>query len=236
MGIVYGTSNLFMKSTLRAFGDLKVEGKENVPRKGALIVVSNHLSDIDPGLLNVIIPRRVQFMAKADLFQIPIVAHLFKAYGAYPIREDGREFYSINQSLRILKHNGVMGIFPEGAKNPDALGRAMLGAGIIATLSGAPILPVGITGTEKMGNWLRVCYPKGKFKITIGEPFTPQPVNKQRLRAHVERVTDRIMESIAALLPERRRGVYHENWEGERSYTSPPDWWKTKLNNAKQND
>jgi 1-acyl-sn-glycerol-3-phosphate acyltransferase len=129
-----------------------------------------------------------------------------------------------------------MGIVPEGAKNPEALGRAMLGAGLIATLSGAPILPVGITGTEKMGNWLRLCYPKGQFRIIIGEPFTPPPTNRRGLRKHVESVTDTIMENIASLLPERLRGVYHENWEGERGYTSPPDWWKTKLNNAKQND
>ena len=229
MGIVYGTSNLLLKSALKVFGDWEVDGKENVPKDGALIVVANHLSDIDAGILNASIPRRVEFMAKADLFERPILSHLFRAYGAFPISENGREFHSINQSLNILNHNRVMGIFPEGAKNPTSLGRAMLGTAMIAMMSGAPILPVGITGTEVVGNWLRICYPKGTFRITIGRPFLVPTAKDGRYRKNVESATDIIMEEIAALLPESHRGVYHSDWQGERSYTSPTQWWEEQL-------
>ncbi|PZC50982.1 MAG: 1-acyl-sn-glycerol-3-phosphate acyltransferase [Chloroflexi bacterium] len=231
MGIVYETSNLLFRGAISVFGDLEVTGKENVPRKGALIVVSNHLSDTDPGILNASIPRRVQYMAKADLFRNPLVHHLFRAYGAFPINETGQEHYSINESLRILSRNGAMGIFPEGAKNPNSLGRAMLGTALIAMLSGAPILPIGITGTESLGNFFRLCYPKGHFKITIGEPFIPRDSGRSRLRENVEALTDTIMEHIAALLPERYRGIYDSAWKGERSYTSPPDWLINRLTN-----
>ena len=230
MGIVYATSNLLLKSLLRIFGDWEVNGKENVPRKGALIIVANHISDIDAGILIASIPRRIEFMAKADLFQKPIISQFFRACGAFPINESGKEFYSINHSLHILNRNGAIGIFPEGAKNPTALGQAMLGSAMIAMMSGAPILPVGIIGTESVGNGLRVCYPRGTFRITIGKPFSIPDVSQIRRREHLESATDTIMKQIAALLPERYRGVYHNAWKGERSYTSPPKWWDVNLN------
>jgi 1-acyl-sn-glycerol-3-phosphate acyltransferase len=223
MGIVYATSNLLLKSLLRIFGDWEVNGKENVPRIGALIIVANHISDIDAGILSASIPRRVAFMAKSDLFQKPIISQLARAYGAFPINENGREFYSINRSLYILNRNGALGIFPEGAKNPTALGEAMLGSGMIAMMSGAPILPVGIIGTESVGNGLRVCYPRGTFRITIGKPFSVPGARENRRRENVESATDTTMKQIAALLPERYRGVYHNAWTGKRSYTSPPE-------------
>ena len=231
MGIVYATSNLLLKSLLRIFGDWEVNGKENVPRKGALIIVANHISDIDAGILNASIPRRVEFMAKADLFQKPIISQFFRAYGAFPINESGKEFYSINHSLHILDQDGAIGIFPEGAKNPTALGQAMLGSAMIAMMSGAPILPVGITGTESVGDGIRIFYPKGTFRITIGKPFSAPVVRGKRLRTNVETTTDIIMKQIAALLPERYRGVYHNAWKGKRSYSSPPEWSNLKLNN-----
>ena len=231
MGIVYASSNILLKSLLRIFGDWEVNGKENVPRTGALIIVANHISDIDGGILNASIPRRVELMAKAELFEKPIISQLWKAYGAFPINESGREFYSINHSLHILNRNGVIGIFPEGAKNPTALGQAMLGSALIAMISGAPILPVGITGTESVGDGIRICYPKGTFKITIGKPFSAPVVKDKRLRKNIETTTDIIMKQIAALLPERHRGVYHNDWEGKRSYTSPPKWSNVKQDN-----
>ena len=166
MGVVYGTSNLLLKSAFGTFGDLRVSGKENVPRRGALIVVANHLSDIDPALLNACIPRKVRYMAKAEFFEKPVVSQFFKAYGAFPINETGREFYAIKRSLSILDHNEAMGIFPEGAKNPS-VGRAMLGTAMIAMMSGAPILPIGITGTERISSWRKMCYPRGKFLSLI---------------------------------------------------------------------
>ena len=230
MGIIYATTNLLLRSVLRIFGDWKVSGRDNVPRKGALIIVANHISDIDALILNASIPRRVEFMAKAELFQNPIISHLSRAYGAFPINENGMEFYSINHSLAILKRNGALGIFPEGAKNPTALGEAMLGSTIIAMKSGASILPVGIIGTESVGNGLRMCCPRGTFRINIGKPFSVPDARENRLRANIESATVTIMNQIAALLPERYRGVYHNDWKGERSYTSPPKWSDARMN------
>jgi 1-acyl-sn-glycerol-3-phosphate acyltransferase len=101
---------------------------------------------------------------------------------------------------------------------------------MIAMKSGAQILPVGIIGTESVGNGLRICYPRGTFRITIGKPFSVPDAKENRLRENIESATDTIMKQIAALLPERNRGVYHNDWKGERSYTSPQKWLTEKLN------
>jgi len=228
LGVVYGTSNLLIKSAIGAFGDLQVTGKENVPKKGALIVVANHLSDIDPAVINVCLPRRVRFMAKAEFFEKPIISHLFKAYGAFPINENGREFFAINESLNILNRNGAMGIFPEGAKNP-VVGKAMLGTAMIAVMSGAPLLPIGIVGTESIGSLRKICYPRGKFRINIGKPFHPQTGPGMNFKENMKCLTDKIMRRIVELLPENYQGEYHPDWQGKRTYTSPPNWWRRTI-------
>ena len=224
MNLVYGTSIFMLRRSLKLFSNWTVEGSENVPEQGSLLVVGNHLSNMDPGLLSASFPRQIQFMAKNGLFTNPIARRFFLAYGAFPIAENGKEFSSIQKSLDILGKGGVVGMFPEGGRNPSGLGKAMLGAGMIAIRSGVPILPVAITGTENLSHWIRVCYPTGSLNVKIGKPFSVTTYKTKKLRDNLESVTDTIMENIAELLPQEYRGVYSENWEGSRSYTSPPQW------------
>jgi 1-acyl-sn-glycerol-3-phosphate acyltransferase len=222
MNLVYASSIFMLKNSLRCFANWTVTGTENVPEKGALIVVGNHLSNVDPGLLSASVPRRIRFMAKQRLFANPIAGAFFRAYGAISISGNGKEFSSIQKCLSILKKDEVIGMFPEGGRNPYGLGKAMLGAGMIAMRSGARILPVGITGTEILEHPLRVCYPTGSLNVNIGKPFTVAPSKTKNMKTNLEDITDQIMENIASLLPQEYRGVYSENWEGTRSYTSPP--------------
>ena len=222
MNLVYGTSIFMLRHSLKLFSNWTVEGIENVPEQGSILVVGNHLSNVDPGLLSASFPRQIQFMAKHTLFANPIARRFFLAYGAFPISDNGKEFSSIQKSLDILGTGGVVGMFPEGGRNPSGLGKAMLGAGMIAIRSGVPVLPVDITGTENLGHWIRVCNPTGSLNVKIGKPFNVTTSKTKKVRDNLENVADTIMENIAALLPQEYRGVYSENWEGTRSYTSPP--------------
>ena len=222
MNLIYETSIFMLRRSLKLFSNWTVEGIENVPKRGSILLVGNHLSNMDPGLLSASFPRQIQFMAKHTLFANPIARRFFLAYGAFPISENGKEFSSIQKSLDILGRGGVVGMFPEGGRNPSGLGKAMLGAGMIAIRSGVPVLPVAITGTENLGHWIRVCNPTGSLNVKIGKPFNVTTSKTKKVRNNLENVADTIMGNIAALLPEEYRGVYSENWEGTRSYTSPP--------------
>ena len=208
MGVVYGLSNTLMRGALRIFGDWKVEGLENVPPMGPLIVVSNHQSNMDPPILAASIPRKITFMAKRGLFRNPVASHFFKAYGAFPLNESGNDLGAIQRSVRLLDKDAALGIFPEGTRSPGAMRRAIPGIALIALRSRAPILPVGIVGTEVIGPPWQVAMPKGAFTIKIGQPFTIPHMEGKIVRGQLDAVTTMIMERVAALLPESYRGAY----------------------------
>ena len=208
MGVVYGVSNMLVRGALRIFGDWKVEGLEYVPPMGPLIIVSNHQSNMDPPILAASIPRRMTFMAKRGLFHNPLASSFLKAYGAFPLNQSGNDLGAIQRSLRILAKDGVIAIFPEGTRSPNAMRKAIPGISMIALRSRAPILPVGIVGTEVIGPPWQVAMPRGTFSITIGQPFTLPHMEGAIVRGQMEAITTMIMERVASLLPKSYRGVY----------------------------
>ena len=208
MGVVYNMSNTLLRGALRIFGEWKVEGLENVPPMGPLIIVSNHQSNMDPPLLGASIPRKITFMAKRGLFKNPAASQFFKAYGAFPLNESGNDLGAIQRSVRLLDRDAALGIFPEGTRSPGAMKRAIPGIALIALRSRAPILPVGIVGTEVIGPPWQVAVPKGTFTVTIGQPFTIPHMEGNIVRGQLEAITTMIMERVAALLPESYRGTY----------------------------
>ena len=208
MGLVYGTATFLLRGALRLFGDWQVEGRECVPPKGPLLVVSNHQSNMDPPILSASIPRRITFMAKRGLFHNPVASYFLKAYGAFPLNQNGGDLAAIQRSIQLLSRDAAMVIFPEGTRSPRAMRKAIPGIALVALRSGAPILPVGITGTERIGPPWQVAIPTGEFRVKIGQPFSIPPMEGRVGREQLEAITTMIMERVADLLPECYRGVY----------------------------
>ena len=208
MGFVYQTSNILFRGALSIFGHWEVEGSECVPPKGPIIVASNHQSNLDPPLLAVSIPRPINYMAKPGLFANPIASMFLRAYGAFPLDPQGRDLKAIQQSIKMLNENKVLAVFPEGTRSPGGMRKAIPGIAMIAMRPGAPILPVGITGTEVIGPPWQIAMPKGRFKVNIGEPFSIPSLEGKINRTHLESITTMIMHRVASLLPENYRGVY----------------------------
>lgn len=208
MDIVYPVSNTLQRLTLRLFADYKVTGQEKVPRQGPLIIVANHQSNLDPPLIGASIPRRAWFLAKQGVFRGPIVHWFLKNYGAFPLDRGAADVRAYRWALNKLAQGQAMAIYPEGTRSRGAMRKAKTGIIRLALKAQAPLLPVGITGTERIGSWMRAVNPTGKIRVNIGEPFHLPPIRGRPSTEDLESLTNMVMRRIAALLPESYHGVY----------------------------
>ncbi|MFC2012075.1 lysophospholipid acyltransferase family protein [Chloroflexota bacterium] len=187
----------------------KVTGKKNIPRKGALLIVSNHLNNADPPLLSVSLKRTTWFMAKKELFETGWSNYFISGFGAFPVHRGKLDRKALRESEKILSEGKALVMFPEASRSKNAqLQQAFPGSALIAVRSGASILPVGISGTEKMIGFWPIRLPK--VKVNIGQPFYLPPVDGKVTGEKLDELTDFIMEHIAELLPEKYRGHYKD--------------------------
>ena len=185
----------------------KVTGRENVPRSGAFIVVSNHRSNVDPPVLGAAIARRrIRFMAKVELFKMPF-GIIIKLWDAFPVRRFEADLGAMLTAERILKHGGVIGMFPEGTRSrTGAMGSFHAGTAVIALHTGSTVLPCAMTGTENLTSPLKIL-KRCRVNVNIGEPIALDPIRRPT-EAQVSELTARIQAAIVALLPESHRPAY----------------------------
>jgi len=127
----------------------RIYGAEQVPRKGALIVVANHASDFDPLIVSNCVDRPVSYMAKEELFQVPGLSQAIRLYGAYPVKRGSADRSAIRAALQQLENGWAVGIFLQGSRTVDArIPDPKLGAALIAAKAQVPLLPVSLWGTE----------------------------------------------------------------------------------------
>jgi 1-acyl-sn-glycerol-3-phosphate acyltransferase len=176
----------------------KVIDAHHVPQEGPVILCSNHISNWDPPLIGVSCPRQVCFMAKEELFKIPVLGFLIKRLGAYPVRRGAGDRAAIRKTLEILGQNKVIVIFPEGHRSKTGeLGEGKTGAALFALKSEAQVVPMAIIGSYK---WFR------PLEVRFGEPIPLEEYRKQKITSQLlQELTDLIMERIDSL--RKGRGV-----------------------------
>jgi 1-acyl-sn-glycerol-3-phosphate acyltransferase len=138
---------------------LRVIGRENVPAHGAVVLCANHTSLLDPPLLGTPLQRKVHFMAKAELFDIPLLGTIISKVGAFPVKRGGVSKESIRLAISLLKEGSMMGIFPEGTRS-NAGGMGKKGAASLALKSGATVVPVAIIGSYSLFRPMKIVYGK----------------------------------------------------------------------------
>jgi len=186
----------------------RVRGKGNVPSQGPLLIIANHLNLADPPLLWVSLNRKVVFMAKEELFRHPFPGYFIRGFGAFPVRRGQMAREALRQASQALARGQALVMFPEGVRSHGSrLRRAFPGSALIALRSGAPILPVGITGTEKIKGvaWL---LRRPQITVNIGHPFHLTAASHKLTKAELAELTSNIMGHIAELLPPEYRGHY----------------------------
>jgi len=171
----------------------EVKGEENLPVEGPVIVTANHISYWDPVVVGCALSRQVFFMAKAELFRIPVLATVIRWLGAFPVHRHRLDRQALRRAQEKLEKGHVLGVFPEGTRSKtDALLKPHLGAALLAVKYGVPVLPVALQGTRG------VC---AKVRVRIGRPLRfagegGEKPSKERL----ESAAQEIMEQIGALL------------------------------------
>jgi 1-acyl-sn-glycerol-3-phosphate acyltransferase len=183
--------------------------------EGPLIIVSNHLSWIDIPLLGLCFRRRIAFMGKKEYFHSPFHRFLMRAFGGFTVERGVVDRTALDVADAVLKDGRALGMFPEGTRSRTLqLQRGRLGAAFLASRSDAFILPVGVSGTEKIRRRYedkRMLLHRPRVTVNIGEPFKVARAEGKLNRRQLVTSTETIMRRVADLLPEDYRGVYKDS-------------------------
>jgi 1-acyl-sn-glycerol-3-phosphate acyltransferase len=198
---------------LSAVARVRVEVDGDLPQAGPLIVVANHMSNADPplvaGWLTPLLGRQMHILAKEALFIGPI-GGILRRLGATPVKSGGSDIEAYRVARGVLDRGEILCIFPEGTRSPDGvMAEPKPGVAMLATRSGVPILPVGVSGSDQfLGRGRRFPRLGTRISLRVGRPFTIALDPAQPRRQQIQTASDEIMRHVAALTDERHRGRY----------------------------
>ncbi|MDH7481381.1 MAG: lysophospholipid acyltransferase family protein [Armatimonadota bacterium] len=185
-------------------GGLTSVGAENIPPTGGVILAPNHRSFADPPVVGCGMNRKVHYMAKEELFKVPILGKLIRAVGSFPVRRGMADRAALKKAIKMLEEGRVVCIFPEGTRSVDGrLKDPELGIGLIALKSRAPVVPVAVLGTDKVLGPHSKLPRRHPIKVVYGKPITFDDLYEgSHGREALEEVGRRTMDAIASLLAE----------------------------------
>ncbi|MHB9003873.1 MAG: lysophospholipid acyltransferase family protein [Coriobacteriia bacterium] len=193
----------FLRATaaklLLALFRVRLIGAENIPSGGA-VLSGNHVSYADPVLLWCAAPRPLHFMAKSELWQTGWLGWVLTRVWAFPVRRGEADRASIQTATELLKRGELVGIFPEGTRNQEGMGEAQQGAAFIAMRADAPIVPIGIDGTDRIKPKGRTMMRFPRVTMAIGEPVCAVDFTDLGRKQRVEAMTERVMEGVVRQL------------------------------------
>jgi 1-acyl-sn-glycerol-3-phosphate acyltransferase len=210
--LIYYSLRIFVVPMLRIVLRMRIYGLKNVPRTGGALLVSNHVHNADPVLIVSGCSRPVHFMAKAEVWDVPGARWVADQTGAFPVHRGTPDRTALRRADEVIKEGLLVGVFPEGTRSVDGLTTPFRGVSIIATHSGAPVIPVAITGTSDLP-WNGSKQQKRKRlwpKVTLvfGEPFHLATHKPDGSRWSMQEHADAMMVEIAKVLPVSYRGIY----------------------------
>ncbi|SFA98296.1 1-acyl-sn-glycerol-3-phosphate acyltransferase [Bacillus sp. cl95] len=190
----YSFVKAIVYSVLKPIYRIETIGIENFPKEGGVLLCSNHIDNLDPPVVAIMASRPVHFMAKEELFSVPVLGKIVSRLNAFPVKRGMSDREAIRKGLAVLKEQKVLGLFPEGTRSKNGeLGKGLAGAGFFALRSDATVLPCAIIGPYK---------PFKKLKMVYGEPIDMQKLRTEK--ASADEATDVIMSEIRKLIEQYR--------------------------------
>ncbi len=200
----YRFLQILAQGIISALFRIRVFGRENLPKRGGVLIVSNHQSYLDPVLIGVGLRRPVTFMARDTLFRHPLFGLLIKSLNAFPIKRGRLDAGAMREAEERLKSGWQLLLFPEGTRTRNGqIGRVKPGFGLLAARGGVPVIPAAIYGAFEV-------WPRGHrmflplpIRVAFGKPIAPEEV----LRLGPRALADRVCSDIRGLRASLERGV-----------------------------
>jgi 1-acyl-sn-glycerol-3-phosphate acyltransferase len=171
----------------------QVYGAEKIPQSGSYIVVCNHASNLDPPIIGVAAPRPVSFMAKEELFHVPVLKTAIALCGAYPVKRDASDLAAIKSAIKFIEKGWLSGIFLGGTRTDNGkIDAPKLGAALIAAKTQTPLIPASIWGTEKMQKSANIFLPT-PITVRFGDIIPPP---KSRKKEDLQAITEQCAKAI----------------------------------------
>ena len=198
---IFNLTQYVLKGIFTILYRVNIKGQDKIPRKGKYLICSNHISYLDSVLIGAYLPRFTYFMAKRELFTFSLISNLVTFYNAFPINRAIIDRATFNTALNILKNENILCLFPEGTRSVDGkIGEGKKGIGLISFLSGAPVIPMVIVGSNKIIQkpHKRIFFPK--IKIAIGDTIDTARIIKENNRKDaIQIIVDETMRSLKKL-------------------------------------
>lgn len=192
----------FLRQSFRLIMKMDVHGMENLPLDGPVVVACNHVTSFDVFPMQLSLPRPIFFMAKAELFKFPLMDVALRDLGAFPVYRGEKDAWAMKHARKVLENGQTLGMFPEGTRNKGrGLGVAKTGTARMAIDAKCPIVPMVVTGTDR---FFKGFPHRANVTVMLLPPLMPNSGETPLA------LTDRLMFSMAAALPEDMRGVYAE--------------------------
>lgn len=193
--------------------DLEINGQENFPDQGPLIVVGNHFSFVDPAAFVRVSPVPLDFIGGAVNPHAPaIILFIPRLWGFFPVKRGTGSTFALRQSEKVLNEGGVLGVFPEAGNWAQVLRPPRPGAAFLVSRTNARILPIGLDGMDQIFPALKR-FRRAKVTVNIGEPYQPKPVTGKgrERREQIDELGHEMMRHIAELIPPEKRGHYSDD-------------------------
>lgn len=186
----YSFAKVIVTNVMRPLYPVEVIGREHFPKEGGVLLCANHIHNLDPVMVGIAAQREISFMAKEELFRVPILGRIVRRLNAFPVKRGAGDREALRNGMKVLRDGKVLGLFPEGTRSKTGkLGKGLAGAGFFALRTNAEVVPCAIIGKYK---------PFAKTRVVFGKPIPMEEYRKNKVSA--EEVTKIIMDEIAALL------------------------------------